>query len=101
MENFTTVINGDDPVLVDFVNNKAFGSHAYALKEVANALGERLRIIKVDTAKNKTILSAYGLHLQNSFSPTLILFRKGKMLWRDNQELSKTDIMMNIVYNLR
>jgi hypothetical protein len=92
MEDFITVINGDDPVLVDFVNNNAFGLHT---------LGERLRIIKVDTVKNKTILSAYGLHLQNSFSPTLILFRKGKMLWREHQELSKTDIMMNIVYNLR
>jgi thioredoxin 1 len=48
------------------------------LKEVASQVDGKARIIKVDIDKNPAAASAYGVRSV----PTLILFRKGKIMWQ-------------------
>ncbi len=48
------------------------------LEEVKDTVGETAAIIKVDVDKNPSAAAAY----QVQSVPTLILFKEGKVLWR-------------------
>ena len=63
------------------------------LKEVKDSLGERVSIIKVDVDKNQELATMQ----QVRGVPTMILFQKGKQLWRQSGVLSKEEIIKNIV----
>jgi thioredoxin 1 len=84
MENrtFLQLINDTQPVLVDFSAEWCGPCKMMApiLQEVKKALNERIRIIKVDVDSNP----AAARDLNISGVPTLILFRNGKILWRQS-----------------
>ncbi|MCX8021039.1 MAG: thioredoxin family protein, partial [Chitinophagaceae bacterium] len=50
------------------------------LKELYEMMGQRLRIIKVDVDQSPEAANAYQVHSV----PTLILFQKGRILWRQS-----------------
>ena len=72
--NFNAIINDSRPVIVDFhaVWCGPCKAQAPVLKQVADELGERIRIIKVDVDKNNKLASRY----QIQGVPT-VLFLKG------------------------
>lgn len=79
---FSELIQGDQPVLVDF-------SAAWCgpckmmepiLQETAKSLGDEVKIIKIDVDRNPAAASAY----QVMGVPTLILFHQGKVMWRQS-----------------
>jgi thioredoxin 1 len=80
MSKFNELINSEQPVLVDFFAEWCGPCKTMApiLKEVASKLDGKARIIKVDIDKNPAAALAYGVRSV----PTLILFRKGKIMWR-------------------
>jgi thioredoxin 1 len=77
---FTDVIKGDQPVLVDFYADWCGPCKMMVpiLKELKQRLGDEITIIKVDTEKNPDV----AIHYQVRGIPTLILFKKGQILWQ-------------------
>ncbi|MDF2456751.1 MAG: thioredoxin [Cytophagaceae bacterium] len=79
---FDSLIKGTQLVLVDFYATwcgpcKAMGP---ILEQVASSVKEKAKIIKIDVDKNPAAASAYRVQ----GVPTLVLFKEGKILWRQS-----------------
>lgn len=90
MENFTDIINGDKPVLVDFFATWCGPCKMMhpILDELKQSVGDKAIIIKVDVDKNRPLATQYRV----GSVPTLMVFRKGEVLWRQSGVTSATDL---------
>lgn len=80
MSKFGELIDLEKPVLLDFYtewSEKDTSTHQ-TLKDVAAALGDKAKVIKIDVEKNQALAGA----LRVKDMPTFILYKKGEMLWR-------------------
>lgn len=59
------------------------------LEQVKATLGDKLRIIKIDVDKHGDLAGAYGIRSV----PTLMVFRKGEVLYRQSGAMSKADLL--------
>ena len=82
MKSFQELIDGEKPVLVDFSAEWCGPCKMLApiLKEVAQKTGDKVSIIKVDVDRNPQAAAHYRIQ----GVPTLILFHKGQILWRQS-----------------
>lgn len=80
MNNFNELINSDELTLVDFFANWCEPCKAMApvLKNVAEKTKGKARIIKVDVDRNPSVSPRFDIRS----IPTLILFKKGEIKWR-------------------
>ncbi len=80
MGNFTDIINGSVPVLIDFSAEwcQPCKMMPPILKDVKKQLGDRLRILKVDVDRNPAIAQKY--QIRNV--PTLMVFKNGQVVFR-------------------
>ena len=84
MSKFGKLIDVNVPVLLDFftdLNEESNAMHA-VLRDVAAALGDKAKVIKIDVAKNKELAEA----LRVKGLPTLIIYKNGEMKWRQSGE---------------
>lgn len=82
MASFNDLINQNVPVLVDFKADWCGPCKMMTpiLREVKQQLKDTISIIKIDVDKNPTVASKY----QVRGVPTLIIFKKGKQVWKQS-----------------
>ncbi|MGJ8658518.1 thioredoxin family protein [Cellulophaga fucicola] len=84
MSKFGELIDLNVPVLLDFYaewNEQSSLMHP-VLRDVAAALGDKGKIIKIDVDKNKELAQA----LRVKGLPTLMIYKNGEMVWRQSGE---------------
>ena len=91
MSKFGDLIDLEVPVLFNFYAewNDASLSMTPVLKDVAAALGDKGKVIKIDVDKNKELSQA----LRIKGLPTLIIYKKGEMMWRQSGELDANTLL--------
>ena len=90
MENFNDIINSEQLTLVDFFATWCGPCKMMhpVLEQLKDEMGESIRIIKIDVDKNYSLAMNYRVQSV----PTLMLFRKGEMLWRQSGALRLNDL---------
>lgn len=90
MEKFSQIINDEKPVLVDFHAEWCGPCKMMApeLKRFAEKNKDTVRVLKVDIDKNQPTASEFNIQ----GVPTLILFKKGKILWRQSGAMNAQQI---------
>ena len=88
---FNEIINTNDLVLVDFYADWCGPCKMMSpiLQEVKATLQEAVKIIKINVDQHQDLAS----HFMVRGVPTLMLFKEGKMLWRQSGVLSTTDLV--------
>ena len=91
MSKFGDLIDLEVPVLFNFYAewNDASLSMTPVLKDVAAALGDKGKVIKIDVDKNRELSQA----LRIKGLPTLIIYKKGEMMWRQSGELDANTLL--------
>jgi thioredoxin 1 len=96
--NFETIINDSRPVIVDFhaLWCSPCKIQSPILKEVATELGDSVKIIKIDVDQNNEIAGRYNVQSV----PTLIIFKNGKLIWRQSGVVSKSQLKSILLQNV-
>jgi thioredoxin 1 len=95
---FQELIDGDTLLLVDFFADWCGPCKMMQpiLEDTARQMGEKVKIIKVDVDKNPLAASKF----QVRGVPTLILFHKGKVVWRQSGVVPAHQLTQIIQSNL-
>jgi thioredoxin 1 len=91
MSKFGELINTQLPVLIYFYtewNEPSVSMHP-VIRDVAAALGDKAKVIKIDVDKNQELADA----LRIKGLPTLMIYKQGQMVWRQSGELDANTII--------
>ena len=82
MGNFNEIINSITPTLVDFYATWCGPCKMMTplLEQVSSEIGDTAKILKVDIDKNQSFAASYGIRSV----PTLMIFKEGKVMWRQS-----------------
>jgi len=94
MAKFGELINAEIPVLIDFFAHWDDSKDTLndVLRDVAAALGDKAKVIKIDIDKNETLANA----LRIKGNPTYIIYKNGEMKWRQSGE-QDANTLINLV----
>ncbi|TYC10563.1 thioredoxin [Bizionia gelidisalsuginis] len=88
---FSKIVNGKTPVLVDFHAEWCGPCKAQSpiIDDLAKEVNGKVRIIKIDIDKNQPVAQRYNV----KGVPTLALFKEGQIVWRQSGVQSKAQLM--------
>ena len=96
---FESLKNSEIPILIDFYAEWCGPCKAFEpiLREVKEELGDKIRIVKIDVDKNKSILNEISI----MGVPTLMIYHQGREYFNAPGVQSKTWIInkMNSILN--
>ena len=94
MSKFCELIDSETPILLDFYTdwNESSTSMHPVLKDVAAAIGDKGKIIKINIDKNNELAQA----LRIKGLPTLMIYKSGDMVWRQSGE-QDADTLINLM----
>ena len=94
MEQFGNLINVATPVVLCFYSENVEDSLKMTpvLKEVANTLKERVKVVKIDVNKNKTLCEA----LKINALPTVLIYNKLSLIWRGEGFQNSNTLQMEL-----
>ena len=92
--NFEKLIASKDPVLIDFYADWCAPCKMMKpiLHQIKEQMGDQIKIIQIDTDKNQDVSMKMGIRS----IPTLILFKGGKLLWRQSGVLPAEQLLSKI-----
>ena len=92
MSVFGDIISTSKPVLIVFYAGWHYLTDDVntSIQQVADTLGEAVRVIKIDIDKNKELTN----QLQINGIPTYMIFHRGELVWR-TEALQPTDSLIN------
>ena len=83
MTKFGELISAEEPVLIDFYFDwEDADNNLDTLRDVAAALGDKAKVIKIDIKKNEPLAEA----LRVKGNPTFMIYKDGEMKWRQSGE---------------
>ena len=96
--NFNTLIRDVRLIVVDFhaLWCAPCKMQSPILKEVATELGDKIKVIKIDVDQNPELASRYNIQ----GVPTLIIFKNGKLVWRQSGVVSKNQLFSVLMQNI-
>ena len=91
MSKFGELISAQTPVLIDFYTdwNEASLAMDPVIRDVAAALGDKAKVIKIDVDKNQELTEA----LRIKGLPTLMIYKDGQMVWRQSGEMDANSLI--------
>ena len=94
MSKFGELIDSETPILLDFYTdwNESSTSMHPVLKDVAAAIGDKGKIIKINIDKNNEFAQA----LRIKGLPTIMIYKSGDMVWRQSGE-QDADTLINLM----
>lgn len=95
MSKFGDLIDSDVPVLIDFFTDWSETSSVMdeVIRNVAAALGDKAKVVKIDIDKNKILAEA----LKIKAIPTIIIYKNNEMIWRNSGELDANTIISKLL----
>jgi len=87
---YNKTIGGETPVLIDFYADWCSPCQTMEpiFKALQNHYGTKLKLLKIDVDKNKTLALNFGIRSV----PTTILYKNETQVWRRSGLLSKRDL---------
>jgi thioredoxin 1 len=91
MSSFQKLINSEKPVLIDFSAEWCGPCKVMApiLEQVKKEIGDKATVIKIDVDRNQSVAQSLNI----TGVPTLMIYKRGKQLWRQSGVLDKNRLI--------
>jgi len=94
MSKFGDIIDLEVPVLLNFFTEWDENCQMVhpVLKDVAAAMGDKAKVVKIDVDKNEELAEA----LRIKSLPTFVIYKSGEMVWRKSGFMEANDLLIKL-----